>query len=166
MLENAHQGYTSKSLKLIYYLQAYLCSRTYGTPVGFENFLFICNFYFSKIIGVWDLKGGHGKTLWVFIYKTLSTILPINCGKTIIWDENSLFWTPPSYPNPLFAFFENSDNPLHKLWQNYHLRRKFPFLNLLTPVSIFFSAGLQEKNFEIGGGGDNKYLDLFLPFCH
>ena len=72
----------------------------------FENFLFICNFYFSKIIGVWDLKGGHGKTLWVFMYKTLSTILPINCGKTIIWDQNSLFWTPPPpLPQPPFCFF-------------------------------------------------------------
>ena len=55
------------------------------------------------------------------------------------------------------------------MWQNYHLRQKFPFLDPpIPPASMFFSAGLQENNFEIGGvggvGGDNKCLEIFLPF--
>ena len=32
-----------------------------------------------------------------------STILAINCGKTIIWDKNSLFWTP--HPPCINVFF-------------------------------------------------------------
>ena len=135
MPENVHQGYASKMIpKVSLRSTSLFVFPSYETPVGVENFLFIYNFSFSKIIGVWDLKDGHGKTLRVFIYKTLSTRLPINCGKTITWDGNSLF-----------SFFENSNNPLHKLWQNYHLKRKFPFLNLLPPVSIFFCSRLARK---------------------
>ena len=60
--------------------------------------------------------------------KPLTTILAINCGKTIIWKENSLFWTP------------------------------------LPSVSMFFSAGLQENNFKVGGEGGQQMLGAFFAF--
>ena len=50
---------------------------------------------------------------------------------------------------------------------------KIPFSGPpIPPASMFFSAGLQENNFEIGGvrgvGGDNKCLEIFclLPLIY
>ena len=61
--------------------------------------------------------------------KPLTTILAINCGKTIIWNENSLVWTP------------------------------------LPSALMFFSAGLQENNFKVGGeGGLTNAWSFFCLF--
>ena len=60
-------------------------------------------------------------------------------------------------------FFENSDNPCHKLWQNYNLRWKF-FWTPLSPASMFFFSRLARKQLWNRGEGRQQILGAFFVF--
>ena len=61
-------------------------------------------------------------------------------------------------------FFENSDNPCHTLWQNYHLRWKFHFLDPPPPCINIFFARLARKQLSNRGEGGQQMLGAFFAF--
>ena len=62
-------------------------------------------------------------------------------------------------------FFENSDNPCHTLWQNYHLRWKFHFLDPPPPLhQYFFRQACKKTTLKSRGGGTTNAWSFFCLF--
>ena len=73
----------------------------------------------------------YGASLFSYFLR-IQTILAINCGKTIIWDKNSLFWTPyPPCVNVFLAGLQENNFEIGGRWGQQLLRGFFAFLPLI-----------------------------------